>query len=352
MLWPRPAPLEGVKSRARAVFELRDAVVRVGGEDCRCGELDLTLQSRVVAVGDAGHALASLLLGNAEPKSGLARRHEQLKVCRLGPHLEPGALDDALRGQPHVVILEEGPVGDPWRGTFAALVAGQAVRHFEGAVVVIISEEEDQLPRDLCSSRCTVHKGQFRCDHISTSAHVVSDLCEAAAADVSYEPLLKDVSLLSKEFFADFGDEDPAAVREEAAARSWTVMALAASDPSGDRQLLGFATYSLEPTLGGIYLARVAVPEHLRNRGYASQLVRASVAEARTAGHAHAWIRAEPGLQNVALRVGFAAAKSDAGHGPTTGPRWMLLKLGCASSAAGESQKRRRRREAKRHLKG
>ncbi|CAK0845498.1 unnamed protein product [Prorocentrum cordatum] len=292
MLWPRPAPLEGVKSRARAVFELRDAVVRVGEEDCCCGQLDVTLQSRAVAVGDAGRALTSLLLGHAEPKSGLARRHEQLKVCRLGPDMEPGALDDALRGQPHVVVLEEGPSDDPWRGTFAALVAGQAVRHFEGAVVVIISEEMDQLPRGLCSCRCTVHKGQLRWDHISTSAHVVSDLCEAAAADASYEPLLKDVSRLSKEFFADFGDEDPAAVRKEAAARCWTVLALAASDPSGGRQLLGFATYSLEPTLGGIYLARVAVPEHLRNRGYASQLVRALVAEARTAGHAHAWIRA------------------------------------------------------------
>jgi len=303
------------------------------------------------AVGDAGRALTSLLLGHAEPKSGLARRHEQLKVCRLGPDMEPGALDDALRGQPHVVVLEEGPSDDPWRGTFAALVAGQAVRHFEGAVVVIISEEMDQLPRGLCSCRCTVHKGQLRWDHISTSAHVVSDLCEAAAADASYEPLLKDVSRLSKEFFADFGDEDPAAVRKEAAARCWTVLALAASDPSGGRQLLGFATYSLEPTLGGIYLARVAVPEHLRNRGYASQLVRALVAEARTAGHAHAWIRAEPGLQNVALRVGFAVAESGAERGPETGPRWMLLKLGCASSNGDETQKRRRRREAKRHFK-
>mmetsp|Transcript_36999 Transcript_36999/g.73221 ORF Transcript_36999/g.73221 Transcript_36999/m.73221 type:complete len:198 (+) Transcript_36999:102-695(+) len=150
--WPMPRPLAGVKSRKRAVFEVpAGAALPISGNASVVSAImKLTLNSRVAAAGDAGHALTELLLGRLELAQGEVFRNEGLVVAHLGPHLSGGctlvpprvaweaAVDAALARQPQVVVLDEarGSGNEAWAHTFNQLLCSEALRTFRGAVVV------------------------------------------------------------------------------------------------------------------------------------------------------------------------------------------------------------------------
>mmetsp|Transcript_54335 Transcript_54335/g.174219 ORF Transcript_54335/g.174219 Transcript_54335/m.174219 type:complete len:229 (-) Transcript_54335:245-931(-) len=159
--WPTPAPLEGVKSRKRAIFRVTEgAEIPVNGEALTVsGVVQLTLGSRVAAVCEAGHALTEVLLGQLELQ-GPVFRNEGLSVALLGPHLGgpagagraarlAAAVATVLEARPQVVVLDEAREADckAWARAFRLLLRSEALRSFRGAVVVRAGEPTPAVRR-------------------------------------------------------------------------------------------------------------------------------------------------------------------------------------------------------------
>lgn len=169
VMWPRPLPLEGVKSRKKAIFNVPSAYCKSSGSSSGVNTfsgLELTLESRIAAVGRAGFAATELLLGARQCVTGSVVRHDGLVVVQLGPQLidllEPTAEQylfaavAALEQQPQVVILEEGAAAGnkAWSQAFDSLFGCEAMRTFRGALVICVQEETPAV-REVCSHRWT-----------------------------------------------------------------------------------------------------------------------------------------------------------------------------------------------------
>jgi GNAT superfamily N-acetyltransferase len=161
MLWPVPLPLLGVKSKKQAVFGVRKAVVLVNGKPCEVADVTVSLQSRICAVGEAGRAVAALLLGEAEPISGeVSTRHASLSVAHLHPQNSfetareyDAFIADAVAKRPHVVVVEEdvANAGQAWANAFRQITR-EDMSTFQGAIVICCSDA-NSLAQLYCSTR-------------------------------------------------------------------------------------------------------------------------------------------------------------------------------------------------------
>merc|ERR1712079_332317 len=111
----------------------------------------------------------------------------------------------------------------------------------------------------------------------------------------------------------------------------WTIAALVVGNNSpcemNECQLLGYVTYNVEPALGGLYLARVAVVPEFRRRGHASRMVQWMLERARTEGYDSLWVHAVPELQTINLALGFAYInKADEARADDDASAWMVLR--------------------------
>lgn len=150
MPWPAPLPLEGVKSRSREVFGVKKAVITVNGRPCEIAEVTINLRSRILAVGEAGRAVAALLLGQQEPTSGeVSTRHKDLTIAYLTPQKtsetsedHSAFIADALAKRPHIVVVDEGSTlgGEAWTSAVSQILHDE-IPDFQGALVICCSHE-------------------------------------------------------------------------------------------------------------------------------------------------------------------------------------------------------------------
>lgn len=153
--WPVPAPIEGVKSRKRVLFDVKEVQLQGAHSGISASGLRLSQESRIAAIGEAGQAAVSLLSGKAEV-AGAWVVHPSLRAVHLAPGvLADGAeevdymeaVDAALQTRPHVVVLdEEASRSDPrWAKTFSTILRSEGLGRFRGAVVVCVADERRAL---------------------------------------------------------------------------------------------------------------------------------------------------------------------------------------------------------------
>eukprot|EP00747_Dinoflagellata_sp_TGD_P168509 gnl/TRDRNA2_/TRDRNA2_195033_c0_seq1.p1 gnl/TRDRNA2_/TRDRNA2_195033_c0~~gnl/TRDRNA2_/TRDRNA2_195033_c0_seq1.p1 ORF type:complete len:336 (+),score=86.85 gnl/TRDRNA2_/TRDRNA2_195033_c0_seq1:138-1145(+) len=265
--WPMPAPLEGVKSRKRAIFELLPVETEAKEGEAIPG-VTLTLGSRLMAVGEAAYTLKMLLLGAKDAADGLVKRHTGLNVLELRPSTD-GAHEAAVaeafhRERPHVVLIEEArKEGDAaWAQTFDELLKGEALAAFRGAVVICAEQVTDAIS-SVCPE-CWQAPGLAALlwpDRKPQEPFFIEDAVAAAVSSHEAATLLEEALELGK---LEFADEDVLSKAEE---HGWTVTLLA--DSSG---LNGFLCHKHECTT--LTVTRLAVPEGRRGRGYGKRLMR------------------------------------------------------------------------------
>jgi len=284
--WPVPTPLEGVKSRKRAIFSLEAANVVVEGDVVsRISSVRLCLESRVVAVGAAGRALVEVLLGDRKLAGGRAQAHDGLRAVRLGAstagcldadgHFDEAAVVTALQCRPHVVVLEEGVESEAWASIFEHLLTCAEVISFRGAIVVC-AHEETLAVRSLCTERWTGADGWLWQEQLAGDAlEIWEDVLGALSTkcDKSIQPqegmddLLRECSEVAQHFFS----EDSVAKARE---RGWVLSLLVEPLPAEPPRLCAFMCHR-PPGHGrnDLHVARLAVPETARRGGYGQRLM-------------------------------------------------------------------------------
>lgn len=312
VLWPVPSPLEGVKTRNRVLFDVPSAYFKNAPKSDNHGAntfsgLKLTLESRVAAVGcRIGRSAAELLLGSRQLLIGRCFRHDGLVAVHLGPHL----LDDvgqtpeqylvaaavALEQRPHVVVLDEAldAANEAWSQAFRRLLCCEAMRRFQGAVVVCVAEETPVV-RQICQYRWTGAGEWIWQEDITDNSF---EFLEDALNKPIDEALMKEVR--------ELGTQEPFSedIVEVAKAKGWTLTLLTMSasrsamqdNPQGDdnvqdnpqdcptqdevsdivcstRKLIGYICYTMWP--GRIFrITRLIVAEPNRDSGFGRQLMR------------------------------------------------------------------------------
>lgn len=299
--WPAPAALAGVKSRKRPIFQVEAGEVALGGcKACSTSGLALTLESRVVALGEGGQGAVALLLGGEE---GAVSRHAQLHVAHLGPHLAGAtasiqehvtAVAAALRNKPQVVVVEEGVQAgaEAWLQTFRGLLRGEGLHSFKGAVVVCAAEETLAVRR-VCCERWSLISGELRqADVGKSSLDVIEDAlaAESGACTTAPQPrrrgrqahqptIDRDVLLEEARELSIFAFEED--LVEKARREAWTLSLLTETSPDGAKQLRGLMCHKLfPPPRAELHVTRLVVSQKHRGRGYARQLVHWLLAEA------------------------------------------------------------------------
>uniref|UniRef100_A0A7S4R4J4 N-acetyltransferase domain-containing protein n=1 Tax=Alexandrium monilatum TaxID=311494 RepID=A0A7S4R4J4_9DINO len=309
--WPPPAPLEGVKSRRRALFALAEGseLAVEGGETLVASmSIALKLESRIAAVTVPGRALVGLLLGERQLTAGQSQRHQDLAVTHLGPHLAAeasaavprpccgdhlAAVAAALQGRPQVVVLDEGrAAGDEaWAVVFRQLLESEALKAYRGAVVVQAAEEIALVKR-ACAERWVAVGQQLwqvedsstpgieeeeeeQEEEMSSAGDTSEEIVEDALSATLPEELLDEVRALSG---LCFNEEDSVAKSQK---NGWSMMLLVATadrrpglEGHALQQLIGFLCYQHLPApKAEFHIRRVAVSEEHRGSGHGRQLV-------------------------------------------------------------------------------
>lgn len=292
MQWPVPTPLEGIKSRTKAIFKSAELDLQVGAATFHVPSASISLESRIAAIGESGSALAAVLLGDLKVSSGKVTPHAKLSVVHLGPHLagadalapqHSAAIMSALEERPQVVVLEEavGTGGEAWLRAFSEVLRSKALSLFKGAVIVCVEDETFDIRR-VCQERWTLATGSKICqESIPTGLEVVEDALKVDDEDgasgkaakrrmqeaaASAEALLEEARELSQYCF----EED---IIEKARTHNWTLSIL--TDTVSDVvSLRGFVVYRMiAAPRAELYVERLAVPRKFRGHGYAQLLM-------------------------------------------------------------------------------
>eukprot|EP00747_Dinoflagellata_sp_TGD_P166450 gnl/TRDRNA2_/TRDRNA2_189245_c0_seq1.p1 gnl/TRDRNA2_/TRDRNA2_189245_c0~~gnl/TRDRNA2_/TRDRNA2_189245_c0_seq1.p1 ORF type:complete len:366 (-),score=65.34 gnl/TRDRNA2_/TRDRNA2_189245_c0_seq1:104-1201(-) len=290
--WPAPAPLAGVKSRKRAIFEVETGEIAIGNDSKRVSRITgvkLTLDSRIAAIGQEGQALVQLLLGERQLAQGKALRHDDLAVAHLGPHLagcQGASVDElatavaaALQARPQVIVLSESAaVGDDaWSRTFAELTCDSGpLDAFNGAVVLCVDEETPEARR-ICSKRWAGEAGWLWQEEIRP-AHNVKIVENALAPESGLVGLPE-----WEEVFQEVRELEDAEFSESCAFKfeSWQTTLLTEVDPSsGVPQLCGFICLLVKPSEAEVRITRLAVLKNYRKCGYGEMLMRWALVKA------------------------------------------------------------------------
>eukprot|EP00933_Yihiella_yeosuensis_P043840 TRINITY_DN3882_c1_g2_i1.p1 TRINITY_DN3882_c1_g2~~TRINITY_DN3882_c1_g2_i1.p1 ORF type:complete len:378 (+),score=78.60 TRINITY_DN3882_c1_g2_i1:43-1176(+) len=281
--WPSPKPLEGVKSRHRSIFEIVLGGLEGGDTQqvSRVSGLKLCLDSRICASGASGKIAVDLFLGRGRQlASGKAVRHESLRVAHLGPHLagvnsssdeHAAAIAEEMSQRPHVVVLDEANSEDDsaWDEVFSALIAEeQLFCQFHGAVVFFVSEETPVVSK-ICTSQWSGSSSWLWQEPMVTKLKIVEDVSLAnedlsvASDQCSEAPsFLEEVTSLSKQVF--FGEDTV----EKARDRGWAMTLLIEDECSENPKFCGFMCHSVNKNKAEFHIARIAVIEQSRGKGY------------------------------------------------------------------------------------
>lgn len=275
--WPTPLPLEGVKSRKRAIFEVSSVDVAVEKNTVRATNLCLSLESRVVAVGSAGEIAVSLLLETLNASAGQQSRHPSLKVLQLSPSDMsvqvaagidyPEAVSMAIRQhRPHILILSEASEsGDSaWREAFLELLCSTQLRSFRGAVLVCSALESD-IVHQLCSERWVVANGR---------------MCQQPCLEVILDSLSSGVGILCD----DAAQIDYCSLShwiERAQLHGWTVTRFGATGlPKRLGSLRGLVFHHMIEDRAEFHIRFIFVPQEYRRHGIGSRLVKWAIERA------------------------------------------------------------------------
>jgi len=294
-LWPNPAPLDGVKSLSKSIFSVNKA-------KCSSG-LSLTLQSRVLVLGEVGNAITAWLLRAPGIQCPDGARHDSLVVARLGPHLagpsasvdeHKAAVIEAFKPRPQVVLLEEGLMqgGSGWAELFRELVRSEGAQSFRGALVVLAHEETRAL-HELCQERWIGTGIEFHREEMTGHGlHIIENA-------VALQRAIENASAIGRRGVNDRrrgrngnggGTEDAAVILQEAAElcefcfeedlfekarmKRWIVSLLVEVNPDSSRSLRGFICYNLRTSpRAELHIERLAVCPRQRGRGHARVLM-------------------------------------------------------------------------------
>ena len=322
MSWPKPPPLEGVKSKKRAILELQ----KLGPE----GEQDvasLSLASRVALHGlsaeEAGDLLRTLsgmaAEGDAKAAPWRWTRHDALRVLVLSPtHEDPPSAVAAE--MPHVIVV-------PASSIELSRAACEALATYPGALLIIAEEGVKGLDESLAAlgvSERWASTTPRLVDDILVNEPLSLTLPEEEHKDPSQGPtFLHDVRLRApsspqhycKPWLADMLEEQFAPLyMEEFGAdmgnlrqsqRGYGIkLSLMVDESAAEPELLGFlACKSWGAPMPGVSVCAVGVPSKFRGCGYGRRLMEVAESEA-----AHAGDEALPGsvrFRSLATAVGF-----------------------------------------------
>lgn len=236
------------------------------GQVILASDLSLTLDSRTLAVGEAGSAAVKAWLLRASDAEGQTQElqegiahHEALKVAYFGPtscgSSSPAAIVARLTEQcPQVVVLDEAfDVGDgAWSQTFAEVLCSEAFRDFRGAIVVCAAEVNQQLAR-VCSRCWDIEEGSL-CQE--PCLDVIENALEAAPTG-----LLEEVMKIEECDLANWIDRS----REE----DWKVTLFCHQG-----RLTGLICHHMIEGLAEFKVELVFVPSMYRGLGFGKRLVR------------------------------------------------------------------------------
>jgi ribosomal protein S18 acetylase RimI-like enzyme len=353
--WPLPPALVGVKSRKKEIFNVVSGEDALGGDadHRRFSGLSLCLESRIIAVADAGRAAAALALGK-EPATGEIKSHADVVRAHIGPHLagagaslkeHADAINAALCARPHVVIFEEGLGSgcEAWIQLFDEVLHGEAIKHFRGAVIACVSSEGPGPSRhgfterwagvgpagEIRQERIVPGKLSISEDALAPRAVAVSSGRKAARAstatdsDADIEALLDEANELAQYCF----EED---LFDVASNDGLTVTLLAESMADGTRSLRGFICYkAMGPPRAELHISRLAVPRRHRGRGHAVLLTRWLLGQATRAPRSRTGLVSLGALESAVsfyARLGFVIAPArDAPKEGSDPQTWMEL---------------------------
>lgn len=305
MTWPIPQALEGVKSRRRPIFAASSASLAVAGEAVsQISGLKITLESRILAVGDAGRAAVELLLGERQLTHGRPSRHDGLRVARLGPlplssnsGYDSGAIAtiiaDALEQRPQVVILEERPdAGEAWQNALLDILDGPQVRSFRGAVITSVQSCESKVG---CASLALCRERWLGADGWLWQERVAADSLELWEDVLGEGDLFKNDPRLDKflpgvaEMATHFFHEDAVAKCRD---NGWKLSLLIDRNAEEGAELCGYMCH--RPPRDGkttMHVARLAVPAQRQCGGYGQHLMLWILRKAARMPHSEcAWI--------------------------------------------------------------
>eukprot|EP00928_Gymnodinium_smaydae_P011210 TRINITY_DN14163_c0_g2_i1.p1 TRINITY_DN14163_c0_g2~~TRINITY_DN14163_c0_g2_i1.p1 ORF type:complete len:371 (-),score=64.46 TRINITY_DN14163_c0_g2_i1:326-1438(-) len=334
--WAKPAPLEGVKSRKRELFGLEACAIVIDDFEHSTSSLKVTLESRIVAVGIEGRSLVEVLLEKRSLARGRVSRHEQLRVAHIGSHLagasaasvedHVASIEAVLREQPQVLVIDDVcACGDEaWAVVFAALMEGEAVRTFQGAVVVCVDDERKTSAFSRIE-RWTGAAGWLWQEKVEgDSLEILEDVLESGSESYSnMNALLTEASTLSQECFS----EDCV---EKCRNRGWVLTLLTEPGTDGTRSLSGFICLRMpNERKNDLHIARLAVPRfERRSKGCGQRLMNFALTKAARLPQSEcAWISLSALDTAVEFyeRYGFCDMTCDAVDDPDHFQTWMEL---------------------------
>lgn len=312
--WPRPLPLEGVKSRKRPIFEVPKASFKSNDTHSMntFTDLELTLESRVAVAGDRlCRSTIDLLLGTRKLVTGELSRQYGLLVCHLGPHLMKNLEQDsvelylqvaaaALEQRPHVLILDEAQLtgSEVWSQAFHQLLHHQSLHEFRGAVVICAAEETQGIRR-ICQQRWT-GAGEWLWQE-----SMEEDECLEFSEDVLSKA--GEESYVEEQFVQEIRSQNPFLEDTVKVAQDggWTLTVLTTLESDHaevdeasaltnstkcKRRLAGFICYTFASP-GYCKIKRIAVVKLLRKGGYGRRLLRFALDKASQRPHSEvAWV--------------------------------------------------------------
>jgi len=300
--WPIPGKLEGVKTRSKVIVKARKGEIEVAGDRVYgFSNIAMSGESRILAVGAAGHAVAQMVLKKQSPKSGEIAHVVGLVMVHLGPHLagvgascdeHEAAVNDALRVKPHIVVLDEALAegSQTWIQTFDKVLHNEAIRGFKGGVVVCVATEPVGPPCHGCNEKWADAQepdSRILQTDVSSKLRLIQNAQDESTAGLESA---------SKELSRKLGREsanvciDTAVLMEAARELSEycfeedlfkvatrdddTITLLTETFPSGMSCLCGYICYKFYQTpRAELHITRLAVPRSHRRRGLGKQLM-------------------------------------------------------------------------------
>jgi len=329
MPWPEPEPLEGVKSKNMAIFDVSEAEIELATEQCKVDGIKLSLSSRILAIGEGGRAIVRILKEEANVLSGQIWRRAKLNVLHLAPqnfssHLIGEkfitAINAAMEVRPHVVVVDEclESQNAGWAEAFSRVLSSDAFLNFGGAVVVLCSDETLSVSR-LCPETWMVLGSSLR-SVPSLETYDVTDACSGADAELDQvSKSLLDQALAIEycklKFYMDKAANQPCRIK-----------LFASIDEDGQRNLRGFLCHEMIEGNGEFHIRFVFVPREHRRGGLGGRLIRWGLNSANRLPPSECrWISLEAADDDLVTyyeRFGFCDFGGPDEHGNT----WMEVK--------------------------
>lgn len=266
-VWPKPSPLEGVKSSKRSIFEASGGEISVDGVVHKVDKLSLCLRSRVAAIGAAGRAAVELLLCDVQCTAEL-QRHSGLKIVQLGPDCLRSGLEDALQTHPQVIVLDEalGCAHRDWDEAFVALLCSKGLRSFGGAVIVCVADETRALAPTITESWIATGRCLRQEAYLEVVQHDFSMGGNWQACKLLHEAF----EIQTLKYWIDDAKEK----------RQQVSLFFSSCEASDEKRLRGFVCHHMKPKQAEFHVRFIFVPADHRGSGFGRRLVQWIIASA------------------------------------------------------------------------